>query len=380
MSSSYLPPEPPSRRDPRPTPEVSPEVSPVFQRGGQTGARVRQPDSPWNLALGLAFAVVLGVIVFGTLSAGRQARADSQAARSAAPPAPARPAPRPEPQPQPVQLAQAAPPPALVVAPAAASSSAAIDEERRLHAPVMVVDLSEPGQAQAGQAKAAAASPDRPAAEDAGGSAEERFAARVASGGVETSRATRLRDPSWTAPQGTVIPAVLETAINSDLPGSVRAVVSRDVRGFDGTHVLIPRGSKLIGQYRNGVAYGQSRAFVIWSRILTPDGVSVDVGSPGTDPLGRGGLSGETDSHFFQRFGGAILLSVLTAGVEAAANQGGGTSVIIGSPSQAAGLAAIAPQSPASLPVTVKVMQGTPLQVFLVRDLDFSGVAGAAGR
>lgn len=373
--SSYLPPEPPSRRDPRPTPEVSP----VFQRGGQTGARVRQPDSPWNLALGLAFAVVLGVIVFGTLSAGRQARADSQAARPAAPPAPARPAA--QSQPQPVQLAQAAAPaPALVVAPAAANSNAAIDEARRLHAPVMVVDVSEPAQAQAEQAKAAAVGADHPAAEDAGGSAEERFAARVASGGVETSRATRLRDPSWTAPQGTVIPAVLETAINSDLPGSVRAVVSRDVHGFDGTHVLIPRGSKLIGQYRNGVAYGQSRAFVIWSRILTPEGVSVDVGSPGTDPLGRGGLSGETDSHFFQRFGGAILLSVLTAGVEAAANQGGGTSVVIGSPSQAAGLAAIAPQSATSLPVTVKVMQGTPLQVFLVRDLDFSGVAGAAGR
>jgi type IV secretory pathway VirB10-like protein len=116
---------------------------------------------------------------------------------------------------------------------------------------------------------------------------------------------------------------------------------------------------------------------VIWSRILTPEGVSVDVGSPGTDPLGRGGLSGETDSHFFQRFGGAILLSVLTAGVEAAANQGGGTSVIIGSPSQAAGLAAVAPQNTANIPVTVKVMQGSPLQVFLVRDLDFSGVAAA---
>lgn len=381
MSRSHLPPEPPAReprQTPRQTPEVSPEISPVFQRAGQMGARVRQPDSPWNLALGLAFAVVLGVIVFATLSAGRQARADNPTAKAAAPAPPARPAP----QPQPIQLAQtAAPVPAPVTAPAPASSDAAIDEARRLHAPVMVVDLTDPGQAQsqaqATPAKAGAAGPDRAATEDAGGSAEDRFAARVASGGVETSRATRLRDPAWTAPQGTVIPAVLETAINSDLPGSVRAVVSRDVRGFDGTHVLIPRGSKLIGQYRNGVAYGQSRAFVIWSRILTPDGVSVDVGSPGTDPLGRGGLAGETDSHFFQRFGGAILLSVLTAGMEAAANQGGGTSVIIGSPGPAAGLASVAPQSTASMPVTVKVMQGSPLQVFLVRDLDFAGVAAA---
>ncbi|HEX6865776.1 MAG TPA: TrbI/VirB10 family protein, partial [Caulobacteraceae bacterium] len=144
---------------------------------------------------------------------------------------------------------------------------------------------------------------------------------------------------------------------------------------FDGSTVLIPRGSKLIGQYRSGVALGQSRAFVVWSRILTPEGVSIDIGSPGTDPLGRGGLEGETDTHFFQRFGGAILLSVMSAGVQAASHNGGDTTaIIIGSPEQAGRLAELAPKS-SDIPVTVKVMQGTPLQVFVTRDLDFSGVA-----
>ena len=93
-----------------------------------------------------------------------------------------------------------------------------------------------------------------------------------------------------------MIPAVLENRDQFDLPGFVRAVVSRDVRGFDATTVLIPRGSKLIGQYRSGVALSQTRAFVVWSRIITPDGISIDIGSPGTDQLGRGGLEGETDT------------------------------------------------------------------------------------
>jgi len=251
-----------------------------------------------------------------------------------------------------------------------AQPTAADTESRRLHAPVMVVDLSD-------NAPARAVTGDRVpgGSEDSGRSPEERFAARVAGGGVETSRATRLQDLTRVIPQGTVIPAVLETAINSDLPGSSRAVVSRDVRSFDGSQVLIPRGSTLIGQYRNGVAYGQHRAFVIWSRILTPDGVSIDIGSPGTDPLGRGGLSGETNSHFFQRFGSSILLSVLSAGVAAVSRGGSDTAIIIGSPLQAQALAQGTQKT--DIPVTVTVMQGTPMSVFLTRDLDFSGVVGA---
>lgn len=352
-----------------PTPDID---SPVFQRAGQAAMQVRQPDSPWTLGLGLAVAVILGVIVFATLSAGRQAKADAAAAliSQAKPPAAA-------PQPAPVMtLAQAAPPAPIAQPVPQPSPPTGPDVSTALHSPVMVVDQSD-ARGGSGASSPAAPSGAEHAASDTSGSAEERFAAQVASGGVETSHATRLTDLKHTVPQGTVIPAVLETAINSDLPGSVRAVVSRDVTGFDGSLVLIPRGSKLIGQYRSGMAYGQSRAFVVWSRILTPDGVSIDIGSPAVDTLGRGGLSGETDTHFFERFGSSILLSVITAGMEAAANAtSSGASIIIGSPVQAGNLAAMAPQT-TSIPVTIKVMQGTPLQVFLVRDLDFSGVSGA---
>ncbi len=346
-------------------------TSPVFERAGQMTMQVRQTESPWTLGLGLGAAVVLGVVVFANLSAARQSRAHAAAAQ-VAPVAAAAPK-----TPPTLTLAQASPTPVPAAVPQAPSPAPAAepDASTALHAPMMVVDQSAPRPPDAGASQSAPASGPARAAADSSASAEERFAAQVASGGVQTSHATRIADLKHTVPQGTVIPAVLETAINSDLPGSVRAVVSRDITGFDGTEVLIPRGSKLIGEYRSGMAYGQSRAFVIWSRILTPDGVSIDVGSPATDPLGRGGLSGETDTHFFERFGGSILLSVISAGLEAAATAGSsGTSVIIGSPIQAGNLAAMAPQT-GNIPVTIKVKQGEPLQVFLVRDLDFSGVA-----
>jgi type IV secretory pathway VirB10-like protein len=340
--------------------------SPVFRRADQVALHVRRADSPWSLALGLATCGLLGLIVFATLSAGRQARADGTTAQNAvaAPPpaAPASVAVVAEPAP-----AVAAPPPVAPVAPAAADASLA------LHSPVMVVDQGNPAPTAGAPAAPGAAGGSRP--EQAQGSAEERFESEVAGGQTETAHASRLADLKHTIPQGTMIAAVLETAINTDLPGGVRAVVARDVTGFDGSQVLIPRGSKLIGQYRSGMAYGQSRAFVVWSRILTPDGVSVDVGSPATDALGRGGLAGKVDTHFFERFGSSLMLSVISAGTAAATLAGGAnTAVFIGSPLQASSLATAAPQT-GNIPVTIKVAQGAPVQVFLTRDLDFSGVA-----
>jgi type IV secretion system protein VirB10 len=252
----------------------------------------------------------------------------------------------------------------------------------------MVVDYSTPpdaGQAvqlaQAGptSAQAAAAAAGIPAANDTRAAADERFAARVAgTASSDVAHASQMYDLGRTLPQGAVIAAVLETAINSDLPGSVRAVVSRDVRSFDGSRVLIPRGSKLVGQYKSAAAVGQTRAFVVWSRIISPTGVTIDVGSPATDRLGRGGLDGEVDTHFFRRFGASILLSVVSAGTQALANSatsGNNNTLVIGSPAQANQVASIALQKQIDIPDTIKVAQGAPVQVFVARDLDFSAVS-----
>jgi type IV secretion system protein VirB10 len=208
--------------------------------------------------------------------------------------------------------------------------------------------------------------------------AEDQFAQRVEDAAPAKARATAMGDLGSLVPQGTIIPGVLETAINSDLPGYTRAVVSRDVRGFDGRTVLIPRGSRLIGQYKSAVALGASRAFVIWTRVIRPDGVSIQIGSPGTDPLGTAGLTGEVNRHFFTRFGGSILLSVLNAGVSAgvaAVSRTPTTSISIGSPGAAVGAASAI--QPDAIPPTIKVPQGSAINIFVSRDLDFSGVKAA---
>jgi len=283
--------------------------------------------------------------------------------------------------PKPAPVVAAPPAPTIIQAAAPVQTTSQVTSDP--HAPAMVVDFSQAPAAgtvtTAATTVAQGTSPGaaKNAASDDKLSADERFSARISGSNVDVAHASRIHDLSHTAPQGTVIPAVLETAINSDLPGFVRAVVSRDVRGFDGTTILIPRGSKLIGQYRSGVALSQTRAFVVWSRVLTPDGVSIDIGSPGTDQLGRGGLEGETDTHFFERFGSAILLSVMGAGLERLAESGdnNNTAIIIGSQQQASQVASIALQKQIDIPVTIKVPQGTPLQVFITRDLDFAGVS-----
>src|SRR3546814_5037353 len=118
-------------------------------------------------------------------------------------------------------------------------------------------------------------------------------------------------NPTTTVTQGTLIPAVLETAIDTNVPGYVRAVVSQDVRSFDGTRVLVPRSSRLIGQYQSGLQGGQRRAYVIWTRLIRPDGASIKLASPAISFDGTTGLEGQATSTFFKRFGSALLLSVV---------------------------------------------------------------------
>ena len=348
-------------------------TSAVFERFSRPPVSVARNDVPWGFAGGLALIVVLAVIVYVSLSQNRTA-----------PTTAARPAPHPV-------VAAKAPPPAPFVARVISIAPPVVDTTHensgRLGAPAMIVDLSDAPSttpsANAGAPTATAAihvaAPEAGAAHNQIGNNlnDDTFASRVGQSQADTVFASQLHDTRLMVPQGTVVPAILETGINSDLPGFVRAVVSRDVHGFDGTTVLIPRGSKLIGQYRSAVAAGYSRAFVVWSRLITPEAVSVDIGSPATDTLGRGGIDGESNSHFLERFGAAIMMSVLTAGLDAAVNstaKQNTTSIVVGTPQQANSVAAIALQKYIDVPTTITVPQGTPVRVFVARDLDFSAV------
>ncbi len=184
--------------------------------------------------------------------------------------------------------------------------------------------------------------------------------------------ATRLGNPSTTVPQGAVIQAVLETALDSNRPGFARAIVSRDVRGFDGSRILIPRGSRLVGEYKADLAQGQNRAFVQWQTLTRPDGVQIAVDSPAADPLGRAGVKGNVNSHFFERFAGAILQSTLDIGVGIATRKVADGTVIVGLPGSTQSIGnSVTPQS---IKPTLKVPHGSSVSVFVARDLDFIAV------
>lgn len=202
-----------------------------------------------------------------------------------------------------------------------------------------------------------------------GGPPSDEFSARLGGVGGSTARATAMIDPKTTVTQGTLIPAILETAIDTDVPGYVRAIVSADVRSFDGSRVLVPRSSRLIGQYKSGLQAGQKRAYVIWTRLIRPDGVSVNIASPAVGFSGETGLAGKVNTHFFERFGSALLLSVI-GGLSAI---GGNAGVIVAGGGQSAAASAIGQTG--QIGPTVRVRQGEPIRVFTARDLDFSKVS-----
>lgn len=116
---------------------------------------------------------------------------------------------------------------------------------------------------------------------------------------------------------GFVVPAILISGVNSDLPGQIMAQVAQNV--YDtatGRHLLIPQGSRLVGTYASGIAYGQSRVLVAWQRIVFPDGKAMDIGAmPGGDEAGYAGFADQVNHHFMRVFGSAVLMSAVVAGI-----------------------------------------------------------------
>ncbi len=128
--------------------------------------------------------------------------------------------------------------------------------------------------------------------------------------------AKQVPHPEYTIVSGEMLHAVLNVAMNSDLPGMVTATVTSPAYAYTQNRELIPKGSRLIGQYSSAVLQGQSRIFIMWNRVVLPDGVSVDINSPDTDQIGQSGEPADyINRHFWSRFGEAVLLSILGAGV-----------------------------------------------------------------
>jgi type IV secretion system protein VirB10 len=118
---------------------------------------------------------------------------------------------------------------------------------------------------------------------------------------------------------GTIVPAVMLGAINSDLPGQILGQVRENVYDSDtGEYLLIPQGTRLVGLYDHKIVYGQERVLITWKRLILPDGSSLTLkdGMPGTDALGATGFHDQVNNHYLRIFGNALLLSVISAGVQ----------------------------------------------------------------
>ncbi|MBP1806898.1 TrbI/VirB10 family protein [Rubellimicrobium aerolatum] len=193
---------------------------------------------------------------------------------------------------------------------------------------------------------------------------------------AEVEQASVIANPSRTVIQGTVIQAALETAIDSDLPGAIRAVVSEDVHSFDGTRVLIPRGSKLIGRCNSQIGATQRRLMIAWDRLLTPDGQSVTISAYGADELGRSGTTGRIDRRLGTRFGSAALVSLISALPSAAAASvedplAAELAEELGGDAEDASRSVL--DDYLSVPPTIYIDQGARITVLVDRDLELLG-------
>lgn len=210
-------------------------------------------------------------------------------------------------------------------------------------------------------------------------SAENGLNSRLKPSKLEGARAGVLPNRNFMLTKGHFLDCTLEQAINSTLAGMVSCRLSNDVYSTNGKVVLLDRGSRITGEYQRGLMKGQARLFVLWTRAETPNGVVVDLDSPGTDALGRSGVDGYINRHFWERFGAAILLSMIDdVGRYAVAKAGSGADddqIYFTSTEEASqDMATEALKYSIDIPPTLEKNQGGHVSIFVARDLDFSDV------
>lgn len=198
-------------------------------------------------------------------------------------------------------------------------------------------------------------------------------------------KASVLPDRDLFITKGTFLDCVIEQAIDTKLPGMISCLLSHDVYGTSGNVVLLDKGTKLTGEYSGEIKGNDARIFVLWSLAETPTGVVVELNSAGTDPLGRAGVGGHVDNHFRERFGAALLVSIIEdtsdaisqrQANKAQANGGtGGTAVVL--PNTAKNTSSLATdilRQDIDIPATLNKNQGSHISVYVARHLDFRGV------
>lgn len=261
-----------------------------------------------------------------------------------------------------------------------ADQKAAMDlAERRKRAPLRIL-ASAQANASGNQGEASLG------VNNAGGShASSSLSSALSATRTAEAPASQLKDPDLTLTQGSFLDCTLVTAISSQMPGMTSCVLNRNVYSTNGRVLLLERGSRIVGQYQSGqLRQGLDRIFVLWTRAETPNGVIINLDSPSTDALGRSGMEGEINHHFWLRFGAAMLVSVVDDAAQIAAannNQStNGASVYnFGNTSGAArDAASIIVESTVNIPPTLDRAQGGHIGIFVARDLYFGSVYSLA--
>ena len=191
--------------------------------------------------------------------------------------------------------------------------------------------------------------------------------------------AARIDNLNLLLPKGHTIDCALSMRIVSSLAGEVSCIVTSNVYSANGRVVLLERGSEAVGEYRSGASIGQKRLFVLWTRVITPGGVVINLDSPGADELGSTGLAGTVDDHWFERIGSAFLLSTVQDAIqyEVAQEQAkaGSSTLVFSSTAQTGNtMAQKVLEATINIPPTLFKNQGDRAIIYVARDLDFSNV------
>ena len=261
---------------------------------------------------------------------------------------------------------------------------AELENDRRLGGPVLAAAPTDrPAHSTSASDGEAATSMEAPAASSPGGAPQtleksapggETLSSLLKPTATPAVRARVLPTQRFMLPKGAFIDCTLETAVSSALPGMTTCVTATDTFGADGNVVLLERGTKLVGETRGEVAQGAPRLFVLWTEARTPTGVVVPLASPGTDELGRSGLSGTIDRHWWLRFGTAILITVIDGAIQGAteSHNSGGTMVL--NPSTSSDVATEVLRGTFNIPPTIDKAQGDRIEILVARDVDFRSV------
>jgi type IV secretion system protein VirB10 len=188
---------------------------------------------------------------------------------------------------------------------------------------------------------------------------------------IRLVHAGRLSERNFLITAGAPIACILMTAMDTSAPGYVSCLIGQDVFSDNGAVVLLEKGSKVLGEYRSGLRQGQGRLFVLWDRVITPGGAAINLASPASDALGRAGFGGRLDTHFWSRFGAALMFSIVDDASTAITPHAGGAGSLVRLPSETA---AIALGGASSIAPTLIKPQGAEVSIFVANDLDFSSV------